>query len=204
VTKGEKMKKDFASFPPKNGFPLNSLSLSSSSFSSSLFLFITMMVPTFSDREYYSNQGVDWRDSSNVARPPPHEHPSFHYPASTTSTPRDDLLGFDAVPTSHQQQPFQTANQSRQQQQPQQQVFNASHATVSITAMNTVAAPSIAGLGKIEPSSARNSNSEGQQTKAKRKVIYVPTYSCNGGLDTKVSCVYYLQNYFGEMPIEQN
>ena len=150
------------------------------------------MVPTLSNREYYSDQGMDWRDSSNVARPPSHEHP-FHYPAST-STPTDDLLGFDAVPTPHQQQQFQTANQSRQQQQPQQQVFNAAQATISITAMNTVAAPSIAGLGKIEPSSARNSSMEGQQIKAKRKVIYVPTYSCNGGLDTKVSYAYYVQN----------
>ncbi len=142
-----------------------------------------LMVPTLSNTEFYSNQGMDWRDSSN-------------YP----STPTDDLLGFDAVSTPHQQQPLQTANQSRLQQQPQQQVFNASQATISITAMNTVAAPSIAGLGKIEPSSARNSSSEGQQIKMKRKVIYVPTYSCNGGLDTKVSCVEYLQNcrnYFG-------
>jgi hypothetical protein len=139
-------------------------------------LFI-MMVPTLDDREYYSNQGMDWQQSPNVVR----------YPAMT---PTDDLLGFDELsmsphPPRSQQQPFQTPTQSlqqQQQQQPQQQVFNAAQAT--ITTMNTTA-PSIAGIGKIEPSSARSNNSE-QQMKPKRKVIYVPTYSCNGGFDTKV------------------
>lgn len=78
-----------------------------------------------------------------------------------------DLLGFGGP-----QQPQQ------QHQQSQQQVINATHATVSIT----TSAPAIAGLGKIE-SSARNDNNPLE--KPKRKTIYVPTYSCNGGLDTK-------------------
>ena len=139
-----------------------------------------MMVPTLDDREYYSNQSMDWQQSPNVAR----------YPAGA---PTDDLLGFDELsmpphqPRQHPQ-PFQTPTQSlqQQQQQPQQQVFNAAQATISITTMNSTA-PSIAGIGKIEPSSARSNNSEQQMMKPKRKVIYVPTYSCNGGLDTKVS-----------------
>ena len=158
-----------------------------------------MMVPTLSNRDCYSNQGMDWQSSANVARPTAHEQ-QFHYPV--TATPTEDLLGFDVASFPQQQQQqqrqhqqqqlFPTQNPSLQQQQPQQQVFNAAQATISITTMNS-AAPSIAGLGKIEPSSARNnSNMEQQQImKPKRKVIYVPTYSCNGGLDTKVS-IYYL------------
>lgn len=162
-----------------------------------------MMVPTLSNRDYYSNQGMDWQDSTNVARPTAHEQ-QFQYPVTATATPTEDLLGFDAASFPQQQQqqqrqhqqqqlfPTQNPSLQQQQQQPQQQVFNAAQATISITTMNS-AAPSIAGLGKIEPSSARNnSNMEQQQImKPKRKVIYVPTYSCNGGLDTKVS-VYYL------------
>ena len=91
--------------------------------------------------------------------------------AQQPSTPTGDLLGFDA----------------QQQQQPQQQVINANHATVSITTSGTggtTAAPAIAGIGKIESSGAQNGNNSG---KPKKKLIYVPTYSCNGGLDTKVS-----------------
>ena len=79
----------------------------------------------------------------------------------------EDLLGFDS-------------SQQHQEQQQQQSVI-ATNATVSITTSSI--APNIAGLGKIEPSTQDdNINS---QLQPKRKVIYVPTYSCNGGLDTK-------------------
>ena len=70
------------------------------------------------------------------------------------------------------------------QGQPQQQQVSAGQVTVNITTSGGAVAPSIAGIGKIEPG-ATNSNL--QNNKPKRKVIYVPTYSCNGGLDTKVS-----------------
>lgn len=152
------------------------------------------MVPTPhpSNREYYSNQGMDWHDATNDARSPSHEH-QFPFPAST---PTDDLLGFGEVSMPQQQllqQPLvQTQTQSMQQEQPHQQVFNAAQATISITTMNATA-PSIVGLGKIEPSSARSSSTEQQIKVAKRKVIYVPTYSCNGGLDTKVSSIIHLK-----------
>ena len=82
-----------------------------------------------------------------------------------------DLLGFDTQQTQPQSQQLQ-----------HQQVINANHATVSIvTTSSGVVAPNIAGLGKIEPSAQK----ENAQLKPKRKEIYVPTYSCNGGLDTK-------------------
>ncbi|KAL7490206.1 hypothetical protein ACHAW6_015974 [Cyclotella cf. meneghiniana] len=57
-------------------------------------------------------------------------------------------------------------------------LINATNATVAIT---TTSAPNIPGLGKITPS--KNPNPSGN--KPKRKVIVVPTYSVNGGLDTK-------------------
>mmetsp|Transcript_20627 Transcript_20627/g.44806 ORF Transcript_20627/g.44806 Transcript_20627/m.44806 type:complete len:254 (+) Transcript_20627:109-870(+) len=85
------------------------------------------------------------------------------------ATPTGDLLGFNAPPQQQHQQPSQ------------QQVINATHATVSITTTGA-SAPSIAGIGRIEPSAQNNNNG---QNKPKRKTIYVPTYSCNGGLDTK-------------------
>ena len=52
--------------------------------------------------------------------------------------------------------------------------INATQATVAIT---TTTAPTIAGLGRIEPSRF--------PAPPRRKAIRVPTYSCNGGLDTK-------------------
>jgi hypothetical protein len=80
-----------------------------------------------------------------------------------------DLLGFDA-------------QQTQPQPQQHQQVINANHATVSIVTTSSGAlAPNIAGLGKMGPSAQK----ENAQLKPKRKVIYVPTYSCNGGLDAK-------------------
>ena len=87
------------------------------------------------------------------------------------ATPTGDLLGFGGP---------------QQQQQPQQQVINATHATVSITTNAAdISAPSIAGLGKIESTAQHDNNA---LSKPKKKIIHVPTYSCNGGLDTKV-CV---------------
>lgn len=84
------------------------------------------------------------------------------------STPTGDLLGFE----------------TQQPQQSQEHVMNANQVTVSITTSGDTA-PSIAGIGKISAQSSGNVNAKLAQPK--RKVIYVPTYSCNGGLDTKVS-----------------
>jgi hypothetical protein len=140
-----------------------------------------MMVPSNNNREFYTNQGMDWHDPST-------DRPQFEQPTG-------DLLGFDApspMPHHHQQQHHQQQHQpllphTPPRLQQQQQVFNATQATISITTTSTSAAPAIAGLGKIAPSAPRNATID-EQTKPKRKVIYVPTYSCNGGLDTKVSC----------------
>ena len=84
------------------------------------------------------------------------------------STPTGDLLGFE----------------TEQPQQSQEHVMNANQVTVSITTSGDTA-PSIAGIGKISAQSGGNVNAKLAQQK--RKVIYVQTYSCNGGLDTKVS-----------------
>mmetsp|Transcript_37015 Transcript_37015/g.78161 ORF Transcript_37015/g.78161 Transcript_37015/m.78161 type:complete len:288 (+) Transcript_37015:236-1099(+) len=110
------------------------------------------------------------------------------------ATATGDLLGFGSAfgfgtPTSPQPtQQQQVQQQSTQQAQQQQHVINATQATVSITTSGGGAAPTIAGLGKIEPSANNNAQMQmnnNRQQKPKRKVIYVPTYSCNGGLDTK-------------------
>ena len=114
-----------------------------------------MMVPA-------NNNGgfLDWFDG--VAS---QSQQRANQPAPSTG----DLLGFDT-------------QQVQPQSQQHQQVINANHATVSIvTTSSGTVAPNIAGLGKIEPSTQK----ENAQLKPKRKVIYVPTYSCNGGLDTK-------------------
>jgi hypothetical protein len=121
-----------------------------------------MMVPANNNGNFLDSLG--WFDG--VASPK--QHPA-NQPAPSTG----DLLGFDAQ---------QTLPSQQQQQQQQQHVINANHATVSIvTTSSGAVAPNIVGLGKIEPSSQR----ENSQIRPKRKVIYVPTYSCNGGLDTK-------------------
>ncbi|KAL3816504.1 hypothetical protein ACHAXA_011309 [Cyclostephanos tholiformis] len=123
-----------------------------------------MMVPSNNNGGLLDSLG--WFDSVS---PQNQEHANM--PAPSTN----DLLGFDA----HQMQP-QPRPQPQQQQQ--QHVINANHATVSIvTTSSGEIAPSIVGLGKIEPSAHK----DGAQMKPKRKIILVPTYSCNAGLDTK-------------------
>jgi hypothetical protein len=82
-----------------------------------------------------------------------------------------NLLGIDESP------------QLMQPRQNQQQVINANHATVSIVTSGAIA-PNIAGLGKIAPSSP-NMTQRTNELKSKPKRIYVPAYSCNGGMDTK-------------------
>lgn len=90
----------------------------------------------------------------------------FDDAASQSQQLSANLLGIDESP---QLQPRQN----------QQQVINANHATVSI--ITSPVAPRIAGLGKITPSSPNMK----QPNKPKTKRIYVPAYSCNGGMDTK-------------------
>ncbi|KAL9183435.1 hypothetical protein ACHAXT_004291 [Thalassiosira profunda] len=89
---------------------------------------------------------------------------------STAPTPAPaatgDLLGFEAP---------------QEQSQQSHQAINANNVTVSITTTGGVA-PNIAGLGKIEATGDIPNNAP---SRPKRKVIYVPDYSCNGGLDTK-------------------
>lgn len=74
--------------------------------------------------------------------------------------PTEDLLGFTA---SSQQYQEGVANANQNQ-----------------TTNNLGAAPAIAGIGRIEPSE------NVVQKNPKRKVVLVPTYSCNGGFDSKV------------------
>ena len=91
-----------------------------------------------------------------------------------------DLLGGD-TPQQQQQQQQQQQHLNYSPSRGETTYINAS--TVSITQSS---APTIVGLGKIEPSAANNANNNNNNNnKPKRKVIYVPTYSCNGGLDTK-------------------
>jgi hypothetical protein len=87
-----------------------------------------------------------------------------------------NLLGIDESP------------QLMQPRQNQQHVINANHATVSIVTSGAIA-PNIAGLGKIAPSSP-NMTQRTNEPKSKPKQIYVPAYSCNGGMDTITRGVY--------------
>ncbi|KAK1736507.1 hypothetical protein QTG54_012529 [Skeletonema marinoi] len=96
------------------------------------------------------------------------------------SAPPDstDLLGFQDSP---QQQEHTTQHLQYSPSRGETTYINAS--TVAISTSGT---PTIVGLGKIEPSTAAaNANNNYSNNKPKRKVIFVPTYSCNGGLDTK-------------------
>ncbi|EJK58583.1 hypothetical protein THAOC_21284 [Thalassiosira oceanica] len=100
--------------------------------------------------------------------------------------PADDLLGPNGHGQTHIGQQQQQApdllggfSGAVPQQQPNQTVINAGN---GVTLSITTTAPAIAGLGKIEPSAAVN---QAAQRKPKRKVVVVPTYSCNGGLDSK-------------------
>jgi len=95
-----------------------------------------------------------------------------------------DLLGpnHDRLPFNGQQQAPDLLGgfSGAQQQQPNQTVINAGN---GVTLSITTTAPAIAGLGRIETSAA-NAN-QAAQREPKRKVVVVPTYSCNGGLDSK-------------------
>mmetsp|Transcript_1429 Transcript_1429/g.3084 ORF Transcript_1429/g.3084 Transcript_1429/m.3084 type:complete len:232 (-) Transcript_1429:423-1118(-) len=100
--------------------------------------------------------------------------------------PADDLLGPNGHGQTHIGQQQQQApdllggfSGAVPQQQPNQTVINAGN---GVTLSITTSAPAIAGLGKIEPSAAVN---QAAQRKPKRKVVVVPTYSCNGGFDSK-------------------
>ena len=98
-----------------------------------------------------------------------------------------DLLGpnHDRLPFNGQQQAPDLLggfSGAQQQQQPNQTVINAGN---GVTLSITTTAPAIAGLGRIETSAA-NAN-QAAQREPKRKVVVVPTYSCNGGLDSKFS-----------------
>ena len=88
-----------------------------------------------------------------------------------------DLLGF-GFPQQHQQ-PQPQPQQQQQISAPQGETTFINASTVAISTSST---PTIVGLGKIEPSAAATNNNN---NKSKRKIIHVPTYSCNGGLDTK-------------------
>jgi len=92
----------------------------------------------------------------------------------TQNTETGDLLGFGSPP-------------EQQQQQQQQMMYHQSAppGETTVISISSSTAPTIVGLGKIEPSVGNNTNNNYNNNKPKRKVIYVPTYSCNGGLDTK-------------------
>lgn len=130
-----------------------------------------MMVPANPNNNGGFLDSLGWFDG--VASQNEH-HATNQQARSTTG----DLLGYDVEQT---QSP---SHQHQHQPQQQQHVINANHATVSIvTSSSGAIAPSIVGLGKIGPSTYNKDG--GAQTRPRRKVIYVPTYSCNGGLDTK-------------------
>ena len=93
-----------------------------------------------------------------------------------TRAPDSDLLGFgDSTAPQQQQQTLQHS--------PSRGETTYIHAgTVAISTSGT---PTIVGLGKIQPSANTNHQPNQYYNKPKRKVIVVPTYSCNGGFDTK-------------------
>ena len=109
-----------------------------------------------------SNNGsgyLNWFDDAAASQSQQQRHLNNQQPVLSAN-----LLGIDESP---QLQPQQN-----------QQVINANHATVSIVTSGAVA-PNIVGLGKITPNMLTQTN------KPKTKRIYVPAYSCNGGMDTK-------------------
>jgi len=85
------------------------------------------------------------------------------------NTETGDLLGFGSPPEQQQMLYHQSAPPGE----------------TTVISISSSTAPTIVGLGKIEPSVGNNTNNNYNNNKPKRKVIYVPTYSCNGGLDTK-------------------
>mmetsp|Transcript_41029 Transcript_41029/g.86070 ORF Transcript_41029/g.86070 Transcript_41029/m.86070 type:complete len:248 (+) Transcript_41029:53-796(+) len=102
-------------------------------------------------------------------------------PAATQS-----MVLFDAAPQQHQLQaqqqqppPEDLLGFTASSQQYQQQAINANENQATNAG---IAAPTIAGIGRIAPSAQNN---EIVQNKPKRKAIKVPSYSCNGGLDWK-------------------
>lgn len=107
--------------------------------------------------------------------------------AATSIVDMLPLLKSQQQPYLNNQQPVVSANLLGIDESPQlqprqnQQVINANHATVSIVTSGAVA-PNIVGLGKITPSSP---NMMTPTNKPKTKRVYVPAYSCNGGMDTK-------------------
>jgi hypothetical protein len=102
---------------------------------------------------------LDWFDDAAASQSQQQRHLNNQQPVLSAN-----LLGIDESP---QLQPQQN-----------QQVINTNHATVSIVTSGAVA-PNIVGLGKITPNMLTQTN------KPKTKRIYVPAYSCNGGMDTK-------------------
>ena len=96
------------------------------------------------------------------------------------SAPPDstDLLGFQDSPQQQEHTQHLQYSPSRGE---------TTYINASTVAISTSGTPTIVGLGKIEPSAAANNanNNNYSNNKPKRKVIFVPTYSCNGGLDTK-------------------
>lgn len=92
-------------------------------------------------------------------------------PTQQQNTETGDLLGFGTPP--------------EQQQQQMMYHQSAPPGETTVISISSSTAPTIVGLGKIEPSVGNNTNNNYNNNKPKRKVIYVPTYSCNGGLDTK-------------------
>lgn len=136
----------------------------------------------------------DLFSGSSIGQQQRHHHSSAGHPSGAalralgqidcsemarSTTPETDLLGFGDSPQQHQQQPQQQQHLQYSPSRGETTYINAS--TVAISTSGT---PTIVGLGKIEPSIA-TANNNTNNNKPKRKVIVVPTYSCNGGLDTK-------------------
>ena len=112
---------------------------------------------------------------------------------SSTSTGYGDLLGFG---DDHQPQRQAQAQQVHYRSaSPPSETATNTNATVALTtptfinastvAISTSSTPTIVGIGKIGPSAANSNGNAYNDNRPKRKLIYVPEYSCNGGLDTK-------------------
>ncbi|KAL7470241.1 hypothetical protein ACHAXS_010478, partial [Conticribra weissflogii] len=158
--------------------------------------------------------GMTQIDTNISARQPQQQQQQQMQQQQSGEVPTDDLLGFGPPPPpqpqQHQQQTsplFQLPNNQLQPYQPQLQethlqqhtanddaprsseqvtLINATQATVQITTTSSAHAPAIPGLGKISSTKpAIDRNDALALTTPRRKIVHIPTYSCNGGLDTK-------------------
>eukprot|EP00569_Conticribra_weissflogii_P019842 CAMPEP_0171427574 /NCGR_PEP_ID=MMETSP0881-20121228/4704_1 /TAXON_ID=67004 /ORGANISM="Thalassiosira weissflogii, Strain CCMP1336" /LENGTH=264 /DNA_ID=CAMNT_0011947269 /DNA_START=16 /DNA_END=806 /DNA_ORIENTATION=- len=121
--------------------------------------------------------------------PPPQPHQYQQQTSPLFQQPNNQLQPYQPQLQPQQQLQgnyLQTTENYASSSSDQVTLINASHATVQITT-TSANAPSLPGLGKIESTKTNSNlnNSLAITTTSRRKIVHIPTYSCNGGLDTK-------------------